>query len=308
VVWRAGNCLSKIILRLFFVSALSCWIAAECAAQGSTAPPGSEYRSVVRFQENDVTVPSRFGTHILVTVSVNGSPTELALDTGASFSPISVQAAKELKLKRAKGVYIGCDSFSKEYAEAKIQIGKIVVGNQRLCPVLERGVKSEVAERQLAVPGLLGYDFLRNFVVEVDYARRLVVLHNPQTFEYRPDAGYVGEVPFRLVNGTPHLDVTMVFGDESRQQIDALVDTGSWKPVMVTDQVFAMWAKKGTPYGWRSGSDWVLDIREVTRHQPNPVAGPVNFDAVLGNPALARYKVIFDYPRGRLILSDSLVR
>ena len=251
-------------------------------------------------------VPSRFGTHILMTVNVNGSPTELVLDTGASFSPISVQATKELKLKRAKGVYIGCDSFIKEYVEAKFQFGKIVVENQRLCPVLERGVNSEVAGRGVAVPGLLGYDFLRNFVVEVDYARRLVVLHNPQTFEYHPDDGYVGEAPFRLVNGTPHLDVTTVFGDESRQQIDALVDTGSWKPVMVTDSVFATWAKKGTPYGWRFGRDWVLDIGSVTGYRPSNVAGPVNFDAVLGNPALARYKVIFDYPRGRIILSDAL--
>ena len=307
MMWRIGGCLLKVILHIFLIVA-SCGLATECAAQGSTAPPGSEYRSTVRFGEDDVIVPSRFGKHVLVTVNVNGSPTELALDTGASFSPISVTAGKALKLKRTKGVYIGCDSFSKEYAEAKIQVGKVVVENQRLCPVLERGVDSGVGGQGVAVPGLLGYDFLRNFVVEVDYARGLVVLHNPQTFEHRPDDSHVGEVPFRLVNGTPHVDVTMVFGDESRQKIDALVDTGSWQPVMLTDPVFETLARKGLPYSWRFGRDWVLGIRGATSLRQSKEAGPINFDAVLGNPALARYKVIFDYPRGRLLLSDSLVR
>lgn len=305
---RAANCVLKIFLYLCFAIASSCVIAAESAAQESTAPPGSEYRSVVRFGENDVIVPSRFGTHILVTVSVNGTPTELALDTGASYSPISNPAAKELKLKRTRGVYIGCESFSKKYAEAKIQVGRIIVENQRLCPMLQYGIDSRVAERGVMVPGLLGYDFLRNFVVEVDYARSLVVLHNPQTFEYHPDQGYIGEVPFRLVNGTPHIDVTMAFGDGSRRKIEALVDTGSWQPVMVTAHLFEMMTRQGLPYSWEFGRGWVLGIRGVKTYQPSNVAGPVNFDAVIGNPALARYKAIFDYPRNRLILSDALVR
>jgi predicted aspartyl protease len=295
----------KKFLLLLSIIALSFWRAGECEAQNSNPLPGSDYKSAVRFGEDSVTMQSRLGTHILVIVSINDSPVEMALDTGASYSLISLPAAKELKLKSKKGNYVGCRS--NEYTEAKIQIGKIAVENQRLCSILQYGTDARIAGNQVKVPGIFGYDFLRNFVVEVDYSQNVVRLHKPDAFKYIPDKSYVGEVPFRLVNGTPHIDVTLVFRDESRQKIDALVDTGSWLPVMVTDSLFEAVTRKN-PYSWEFGRGWILNVPSVNEYQPSNLAGPTNFDAVLGNPALARYKLYFDYPRGRIILSDNLIR
>ena len=100
----------------------------------------------------------------------------------------------------------------------------------------------------------------------------------------------------------------MVFGDESRRKIEVLLDTGSWHPVMVTDSLYEVMTKKGLPYSWEFGGEWILGISGVKTYEPSNIAGPVNFDAVVGNPALARYKVFFDYPNNKLILSDSVVR
>ncbi|MCU1267842.1 MAG: hypothetical protein JWM21_4160 [Acidobacteria bacterium] len=296
-------------MRISFLIAifLSYGLAIECPAQKADMLPGSDYKSIVRFGETDVTAPSRFGASILVSCSINGSPVELALDTGASYSLIAAPLAKELKLKRAKGRYVGCSAD--EYAEARIQIGKITVENQRLCPTLRYGMDSNVAGSAVRVQALLGYDFLRNFVVEVDYGHGIVVLHKPATFKHRRDEGYMGEVPFRLVNGTPHIDLTMVFRDESRRKIDALVDTGSWLPLMLTAPILEV-VNKRSPDHWEFGREWPLGRLGFQDYDSNKsnLAGPINFDAVLGLPFLARYKVIFDYSHNQLIVSESLNR
>jgi predicted aspartyl protease len=294
-------------LFLTIVIALSYGLAIECVAQDAAVLPGSEYKSKVRFGENDVTVPSRFGTHILISVNVNGSPMELALDTGASYSLIAATTAEELRLQRVNGHYVGCTV--QEYAQVRVKIGKIIIENQRLCPKLQHGMDSNVAGSPVRVPGLLGYDFLRNFVVELDYDHSVVVLHNPATFEHRPDEGYVGEMPFRLVNGRPHIDLTIVFPDESKHKIDALVDTGSWLPVMLTDTILKV-VNKRLPNHWEFGREWTLGRLGFQDYESNKsnLAGPIDFDAVLGNRALALYRMIFDYPHNRLILSDSSVR
>jgi predicted aspartyl protease len=286
---------------------LSCGLINQCVAQKANALPGSDYNSIVRFGESDATVPSRFGNHILISVSVNGSPMELALDTGSNYSLIAAPLAEKLELKRVKGNYVGCTL--PEYARVEIKIGKIVIENQRLCPKLQYGVDSNVAESPVRVPGLLGYDFLRNFVVAVDYLHGVVVLHNPSTFKHRPDEGYVGEVPFRLVNGRPHIDLTIVFPDESKRTIDALLDTGSWLPLMLTDPILKV-VNKRLPNHWEFGREWTLGRLRFQDYESNKsnLAWPIDFDAVLGNPALALYRIIFDYPHNRLMLSDSSLR
>jgi predicted aspartyl protease len=175
----------KKLLLLFSITVLSFGRASECKARNSNPLPGSDYKSAVRFGENNVTMTSRLGTHILVIANINDSPVEMALDTGASYSLISLPTAKELELKSKKGNYVGCRG--NEYTEAKIQIGKIAVEKQRLFSILQYGIDARVADNQVKVPGILGYDFLRNFVVKVDYSRSVVRLHNPDAFKYIPD-------------------------------------------------------------------------------------------------------------------------
>jgi predicted aspartyl protease len=302
-----SSILNTRILLMAIIAAVSFTPGSTCFAQEPTALPGSEYRSTVRFGENDVTVPSRFGTHILISVEINGSPMEVALDTGTNYSLIGSPTANKLRLKRVNGNYVGCPL--PEYSQVKIKIGKIVIQNQRLCPRLQYGMEAKVNESPVIVPAILGYDFLRNFVVELDYVHSSVVLHNPATFKHRPDVGYVGEMPFRLVNGRPHIDLTVVFRDESRRKIDALLDTGSWLPVMLTGPTLRVVNERVINH-WEFGREWTLGWLGLQDYESNKsnLAGPIDFEAILGNPALARYRMIFDYPHNRLILSDSYFR
>lgn len=76
---------------------------------------------------------------------------------------------------------------------------------------------------------------------------------------------------------------------------------------MVAGSLFEIMSKK-LPYSWEFGREWVLSVSNVNLYQPSSLPGPTNFDAVLGNPALAKNPVFFDHPRGRMILSDTLVR
>src|SRR5439155_2330176 len=63
-------------------------------------------------------------------------------------------------------------------------------------------------ERALGVPlgGLLGYDFISRFVVEIDYDRRLVTLHDPKRWTY---AGRGIIVPVTFDAGIPFAEGTI---------------------------------------------------------------------------------------------------
>ena len=82
---------------------LSCGLINQCAAQSATQLPGSDYKSIIRFGESDATASSRFGSSIVVSVNVNGSVVELALDTGSNYSLIAAPRAEKLDLKRVTG-------------------------------------------------------------------------------------------------------------------------------------------------------------------------------------------------------------
>jgi predicted aspartyl protease len=192
--------------------------------------PGSEYDSVVRFPveaRGGQTLASRFGTHIIVQVSLNGSaPIELALDTGANYSTLNEDLAKKLKLKIRRGTYIGCPVT--EYREARLSIGGIDVDNQRFCAILAKGVTTQTDGVKTKVPGILGYDFLRDFVVEIDYPKRIVKLYDPKSYKFVRGTDFAGEIPLHMKNGKPHVDVQILpRSDQPPIVIDALIDTGS---------------------------------------------------------------------------------
>ena len=122
---KRDHVMKKFINLISTVALLIGYGASECKAQNLNSSPGSDYKSAVRFGEDSVTMTSRIGTHILVTIDMNDSPIEMALDTGASYSLIALPTAKKLRLKSKKGGYVGCQS--NEYTEAKIRFGNTFI-------------------------------------------------------------------------------------------------------------------------------------------------------------------------------------
>ena len=136
-----------------------------------------------------VTIPFDLATrHIMVKVRVNNSrPLSFILDTGAHMAIIRSQTAEELglslygsvnsggagagsmagqRVKDARWTLLGLEGFSQPVTLALP------------FPALPAGLGQDV-------DGIIGGEFIREFVVDVDYQARALTIHDRKTFDYR---------------------------------------------------------------------------------------------------------------------------
>ena len=149
------------------------------------------------------------GGHIFVPVRVNGSePLWFGLDSGAEQTIISRQQAKALNLKlegdmQAAGGGEGTVDFS---ITRKVAFGlpgvDFVLDEVGVLPL---EFPAHVAGQ--AIAGLLGYDFIRRFVVEIDYTTRTINLYSPRTYRY---SGRGAIIPIRMMDNNPYIPARVI--------------------------------------------------------------------------------------------------
>jgi Aspartyl protease len=135
---------------------------------------------------------------ILLRARVNNSaPLWFLLDTGASGSLIDSRHARRLGLRRlgaadikgmggsVAGAYMGGANFGLP----GVRVFDRKVFSMPLSPLFARFGRR--------VDGVIGYDFFKLFVVEVDYAAKTINLYDPRSYEYK-GAGEV--VPSRATS------------------------------------------------------------------------------------------------------------
>ncbi len=153
-------------------------------------------------------IPFNFeNSHIMFKVRVNErEPIWFLLDTGADENVINTPRLSEFGLKTygktaATG---GGGSAEYDYATgATLALPGVELRNQHVAVLDQTGI-----EHALGMPlgGLLGYDFISRFVIEIDYQKRLLTLHDPKTWNYKGD-GFV--VPVTFDDGIPFVDATI---------------------------------------------------------------------------------------------------
>jgi len=146
-----------------------------------------------------VSIPFELVTrHIVLQVKVNNSrPLSFVLDTGDRVGIIDIDVARELGLKLQGQVRVGG-------AGSETLPGSIVEDANWALPGLE-GFSQPV---RLAIPlgrlearfghdfdGIIGAEFIKQFVIEIDYAARVIKLHDKDKFTY---AGLGEGIPIQL--------------------------------------------------------------------------------------------------------------
>jgi hypothetical protein len=189
-----------------------------CVCPHSDAKATSIARSSaeIRFARGQRTPPIPFelvGNHIYVRAKVNGSRALwFLLDTGATRSYFDVEQSRSLHLDS------GADS-------ATLDLPGVRIPHQPLTFVpLTFGIYDGHP-----VDGLLGYDFLIRFVVVIDYGRRQLTLHRPESYVYM---GRGQETPLTLLEDdsggeVPLVRVSIRFRDGREAQGRFIADTGA---------------------------------------------------------------------------------
>lgn len=147
--------------------------------------------------------------HIFLRVRINGSePLWFGLDSGTEQTLISRQQAQALKLKLQGGLQAaGSGESTVDFALARnvsfnlsgVDFTVAEVG------VLPLEFASPISGQ--AVGGLLGYDFIRRFVVEIDYPAHVINLYRPRGYRYR---GHGEIISIRMMDNNPHIPMKVV--------------------------------------------------------------------------------------------------
>jgi hypothetical protein len=124
-----------------------------------------------------------YGNNILVRVRINDTrPVWFVFDSGASVNVINDRAAKTLGLKTGgTGTLdaLGGMATGSFVEGATISISGVKASNQRIAAV-PLDALSAYSGRD--VQGLVGNNFIRNFVVEIDYHGRTLIFHDPKAY------------------------------------------------------------------------------------------------------------------------------
>lgn len=305
------------------------------AAAASHAPAGAdepacettpaEIETAEAVLEGDAAeVPFRtFFNLLLVDVAVNGGEARpFILDTGAGGTVVDAAAA-EVEPDAERGV-VTVRGAGGEEEFALVKLDSLALGGARLLgATVALGELAPLRELIGAdIAGVLGYDFLRHFVVKVDYENSLVTFYEPASFA---EPAGVAFIPAETNSGHPIVEMA-VGGHRGR----FVVDLGNPGPIILeggyvaehdlitktSPKLPALMKGAGGPKVTRAYSVRMDDLTIG----PYKVAGPVvvlpaEVEAVplcgadmvgnVGWEVLSRFTFYVDYPGNRLGLTPS---
>jgi hypothetical protein len=293
------------------------------------APPAPG-PSDVRMDETVPPIPFAFeSAHIVLQASVNGRPPiGWIFDTGADQQCINSTRLADFGLKTYGQTITTGGGGSADYgyaAGATFTFPGVELKNQHVAVIDQTGL-----ERALGVPlgGILGYDFISRFVVEVDYDKKLLVLHDPKRWTYG-GKGFVVGVTFD--GGIPFTHGTISVPGKSDIPAFFVVDFGAAETMTLTSPFvkandLVKLAQTGTTVNRSPGLENQFFTQNnvrglIQRLKLGPLTAeniPINmsvntqgayasenFSGTVGESLFRRYHVFLDYARSRVIFEPT---
>ena len=271
------------------------------------------------------TVYEPFAGLILVSVTIAGSPPlDFVLDSGATSSSVTDPLlAWALGLEvRDTGLARGVGSGATRVAVAEDTCIRIDGVEVLRTPLVVHDIGTRLAATAgREIHGFLGADLFEQYVVEIDPVGRRLLLHNPDTFDYR-GLGY--EIPLEVVDRRPVVRGTVVVKEGGKEvPVRLVADTGSGRFLaLITKSRRHLKPpaeqREGASIGVVGNSTVVLALTQqlqlgsiVARRIETAwmeafgvpaVRNIENLNGILGNQLLSNFRAFFDYRGGRLIL------
>lgn len=295
-------------------------VAVPVAAQ-TPAKAASSVRATIPFELNN--------RHIMLKAKVNGQPLTFVLDTGDQVAIVDLDLARQMNLALSGEVRVGG-------AGAAISTGSMVQGasftidglegfSQPVRMALPLGkVLSPRAGR--AFEGIIGQEFIQQFVVEIDYQSQLLTLHDKEKFVYN---GSGESVPIKFMHGHPILEAEVTpVGATAPLKGKFVLDTGAglalalYSPFVSENRLLGPDAKTIRSLGGAgAGGETTGQIGRVTELKignytiKNPItmfsedkAGAFASDQLAGNIGgriANKFRLFLDYDRKRIIFEPN---
>jgi hypothetical protein len=267
--------------------------------------------------------------HIIFQASLNGSkPIWWILDTGADQEVINTPRLADFGLKpygktAATG---GGGSAEYDYATgATFTLPGVELRNQHVAVIDQTGL-----ERALGMPlgGIFGYDFISRFVIEIDFEKKLMTLHDPANWKYT-GSGFI--VPVVFDNGIPFTHGTISVPTKPEIPGFFVLDFGAAETMTLTspfvkandlvrlaqtnasvnktagleNQFFTQQNVRGRIQKLKLGGMEVDDIPINMSVNTKGAYASSSFSGTIGESTYRRYHVFLDYARNRVIFEPT---
>jgi hypothetical protein len=262
------------------------------------------------------------GDLIILKVRVNRSkPLHFIFDTGAGISVIDPQSARALRL-RPKGKLkldaTGGSVQSRLIESVSLSVPGVEVFNQTLATI---DLDAFAPLFGFKIDGIVGHDFINNFVVEIDYASGVMNLFGPQGYQYH---GAAESIPIEIVDKTPFVRGRIVLNGREPIEGKFEIDTGGTgilnlntpfvnKHKMLETLATQTQSKMGGAGGLSAAVKAHVPVIEVGSFAiKNPLVvfaqgtegneNSTEFDGSLDDGFFSQFKVILNYSRSQILL------
>lgn len=168
---------------------------------------------------------------IIVPVKVNDSDTlRFILDSGVSTILITdpkvavVKKMKPVRKVQIAGAGEGGSLSATVMIGNSIQMGHMVGFNQNVV-VLDQDILQISEYVGVPVHGIFGYELFNHFVVTIDFARRELLLEEPEHYTYKRRKGE--QFPITIEEAKPYLNAVALVEKDRTVPLKVVIDTGA---------------------------------------------------------------------------------
>lgn len=260
---------------------------------------------------------------ILLKVGVNNSkPLRFIFDTGASHTIIHSRRGAELGLKpeeQVTGTATGGAIEGSLTSGVTLKVAGAEVSNQQI------GMVDFPVPPGFEFDGVIGYDFINEFVVEIDYLNKIMNLHDPRNYTYR---GRGEVIPLVLDDRRiPLANVTIIPPAGASLNAVLEIDTGADRAFIFNNSfvqkhgLVSSMTDITESQGRGAGGEQQIVVGRAKAarlgrfvftnptvglvRDPEPGGATKEGDGVIGGEIFRRFKLIIDYSRQRMILEPN---
>jgi hypothetical protein len=256
--------------------------------------------------DEPVKIPFRFTDGFIrveVQLAAAPKPLSMLLDSGASVSVLNLATARRLQFPTGKSLSVhGVSSDSHAYDIGPLPVA--ISGTD--CGTITMSADMSHADELCSEPvdGLIGVDFFRDRVVQIDYAQ-----HFLQILSHSPKPSAAHRLPVKVINDVACVGVSVNGSSHRWTRLDTgCNDSLHW----VIPKVAHRGKQHGASIGFITDSrdlalsrvalgERVIDSIPVSLHSRRFFEGEAG---LLGNALLSRFTVTLDWPGETLILED----
>ncbi|HEX6184010.1 MAG TPA: aspartyl protease family protein [Pyrinomonadaceae bacterium] len=263
------------------------------------------------------------GNSLFLQARINGSrPCWFMLDTGAAVTVLNLTTVRSLGLRAGAGGVLqgaGGNVQSIQITNVTLDVGGALLKDLNVAALPLTQFENAGGR---VIDGILGVEFFKRYVVEIDYETQQLAIHEPSGYAY---AGRGESLPLSFEHNHPHVRAQLRLPGRAPLEGDFVIDAGSSLPLILLPSFIERHKLRDTmpstftTYARGVGGEFALPVGRAesvriggfTLSQPLtafPAAGTFGGEGKAGNigtAVLRRFKVVFDYSRKRVHLEPA---